>query len=400
MAIYHMSVKIGSRAKGQNALASAAYRSATKLHSQAEERDFCYTRKQSVVHSEIVLPQDAPAEYQDRQVLWNAVENQELQKNAQLYREFEISLPNESSDSDKLSMAREFAQSLAKEGMCVDFSIHDVKAGQYRNHGRATNDNCHVHMMCTMRSLDSKGLFLSKRKRGYKLDSEGQKIPVLDEKKIKAWETKNKRLFNYKTEAPEELAKVQKTEKKSGRKLFEREDIKLNNWDSKDQIEIWRERWEQIANQYLPPEKHIDHRSLEAQIEAMTAKLNKLEEEISVAPGAGEDRLFQGFMLAYERQMKFSPPKDADGLTLKMLKREGYGYEEQLAIGMAFNSFLKAVKAQAKAEDMLICDYVEERLRIDYRAIQGYLEEGFKALNINPDKHFKQKKPNQNFLGR
>ena len=101
-----------------------------------------------------------------------------------------------------------------------------------------------------------------------------------------------------------------------------------------------------------------------------------------------------------ERQMNFSPPKEANGLTLKHLKKAGYGYEEQLAIGMAFNAFLKDIKAQAKAEDMLICDYVEERVRIDYRAIMGYLKEGFKALNINPDKHFKPKKPNQNFLSR
>ena len=54
-----------------------------------------YTHKGGVVHTEILLPDHAPAEYADRVVLWNEVEKIEKAKNAQLAREIEIALPRE-----------------------------------------------------------------------------------------------------------------------------------------------------------------------------------------------------------------------------------------------------------------------------------------------------------------
>lgn len=175
MAIYHLSVKIGSRANGNSAVASASYRSAEKLHSQTDNKTFDYTRKQAVVYTEIMLPENAPEEYADRETLWNGVEMSEKQANAQLYREFEISLPNECTRDEQIAMTRRFADSLRQEGMCVDIAIHDVKAGQYRTkHRKTTTDNCHAHILCTMRSLDGNGKFLAKRIRRYILDPGGK----------------------------------------------------------------------------------------------------------------------------------------------------------------------------------------------------------------------------------
>ena len=54
-----------------------------------------YTHKGGVVHTEILLPDHAPAGYTDRAVLWNEVEKIEKAKNAQLAREIEIALPRE-----------------------------------------------------------------------------------------------------------------------------------------------------------------------------------------------------------------------------------------------------------------------------------------------------------------
>ena len=56
-------------------MASAAYRSGEKLHSEYYGEDSDYTRKGGVVCSEILLPPQAPQEYADRETLWNAVEN-------------------------------------------------------------------------------------------------------------------------------------------------------------------------------------------------------------------------------------------------------------------------------------------------------------------------------------
>ena len=51
--------------------------------------------KPGVVHSEILLPDGAPARWLDRATLWNEVEAGEKRKDAQLAREIEIALPRE-----------------------------------------------------------------------------------------------------------------------------------------------------------------------------------------------------------------------------------------------------------------------------------------------------------------
>ena len=267
MAIYHLSVKIGSRANGNSAVASASYRSAEKLHSQTDNKTFDYTRKQAVIYTEIMLPENAPEEYADREILWNGVEMSEKQANAQLYREFEISLPNECTRDEQIEMTRRFADSLRQEGMCVDIAIHDVKAGQYRTkHRKTTTDNCHAHILCTMRSLDGNGKFLAKRIRRYILDPAGNKIPVLDKKGN------------------------QKVERKTGRKLWEREDVATNDWGSKEKVLEWRERWADIANQYLAEENKIDHRSLEEQAKDWEKELERIENELIQARELDQER--------------------------------------------------------------------------------------------------------------
>ena len=93
MAIYHFSAKMISRANGSSALAAAAYRSASRLHDQRLDRHHDFSNKAGVVHSEVMLPDGAPDEWQDREKLWNAVEAAELRKDAQLAREVEFAIP-------------------------------------------------------------------------------------------------------------------------------------------------------------------------------------------------------------------------------------------------------------------------------------------------------------------
>src|SRR3546814_7600800 len=87
MAIFHLSVKVIGRGAGRNAVASAAYRSAERLHDERLDRTHDFTNKSGVVHSEILLPEGAPEEFADREKLWNAVEGCEKRKDAQLSRE-------------------------------------------------------------------------------------------------------------------------------------------------------------------------------------------------------------------------------------------------------------------------------------------------------------------------
>ena len=147
MAIFHLSIKIITRGKGRSAVAAAAYRSSTIFTNERDGSVHDYTRKGGIIHTEILLPQNAPVEYKDRSVLWNAVEASERYCNAQLSREIEISLPVELTMEQNISLARKFArEQLVTAGMCADVCVHD--------NGKGTP---HAHIMLTMRPIEKSG---------------------------------------------------------------------------------------------------------------------------------------------------------------------------------------------------------------------------------------------------
>lgn len=84
MAIYHFRVQIIKRNEGRSAVAAAAYRSADKIKSVYEGKDYDFTNKRFVEYSEISLPDNAPEIYNDRATLWNSVEMLEKAKDAQI----------------------------------------------------------------------------------------------------------------------------------------------------------------------------------------------------------------------------------------------------------------------------------------------------------------------------
>ncbi|WP_339710372.1 Ti-type conjugative transfer relaxase TraA [uncultured Sphingosinicella sp.] len=151
MAIYHFSAKVISRSTGASALASAAYRSASRLHDQRLDRHHDFTNKAGVVHSEVMLPENAPEHLRDREALWNAVEAAEVRKDAQLAREVEFALPRELEQQDAIHVAREFvSREFVDRGMCADLNVHwDIGAD-----GMAKP---HAHVMLTMREVDENG---------------------------------------------------------------------------------------------------------------------------------------------------------------------------------------------------------------------------------------------------
>ena len=87
MSIYHCSIKIISRAGGRSVIASAAYRSGEKLYNDETGMTHDFTRKGGVVMNEIVLPPNAPKRYENREVLWNEVQQIEKRSDAQFARE-------------------------------------------------------------------------------------------------------------------------------------------------------------------------------------------------------------------------------------------------------------------------------------------------------------------------
>ncbi len=97
MAIYHLHVKVIGRKSGSSAVASAAYRSGSRLRDERLDRSHDFSAKRGVVHSEVMLPENAPEAWSDRERLWNDVEAFEIRKDAQLAREVEFAIPREMS---------------------------------------------------------------------------------------------------------------------------------------------------------------------------------------------------------------------------------------------------------------------------------------------------------------
>ena len=151
MAIYHLHVKVIGRKAGSSAVASAAYRSASRLRDDRLERSHDFSAKRGVVHSEVMLPDNAPEAWRDRERLWNDVEAFEVRRDAQLAREVEFALPREMSERQGIELARDFVQAeFVDQGMIADLNVHwDIGADGL--------PKPHAHVMLTMRAVDENG---------------------------------------------------------------------------------------------------------------------------------------------------------------------------------------------------------------------------------------------------
>jgi len=58
-------IKIISRGKGKSAVTEAAYRAGEKIRNEYDRMEHDYIRKGGVIHTDIILPDNAPAEYSD-----------------------------------------------------------------------------------------------------------------------------------------------------------------------------------------------------------------------------------------------------------------------------------------------------------------------------------------------
>jgi Ti-type conjugative transfer relaxase TraA len=147
VAIYHLSAKIISRSKGQSVVAAAAYRASESLEDERYGSTHDYTRKEGVEHSEILLPDGAPAWMADRQRLWNQVEATERRKDAQLARELEIGLPLELTHDENVALVRDYVRrNFVDQGMVADFSVHEDDP-----------NNPHAHVLLTLREVTAEG---------------------------------------------------------------------------------------------------------------------------------------------------------------------------------------------------------------------------------------------------
>lgn len=213
MALYHLHVGQIKRSAGRSAVEAAAYRAGEKLYSEYYGQVSDYTRKGGVIHAEILLPPHAPREYAERQTLWNAVEDAERNKNAQLAYSFDIALQNEFTMEENMQLARKFLlDNFVSRGMIADFAVHQPD----KNGGIS---NPHFHVMCPIRPLNPDGTWGAKQRRVYRENGKFDAVPT-------------------------------------------------TGWGKPETLEAWREAWSALCNAKFEEKGlpcRIDHRSYERQ---------------------------------------------------------------------------------------------------------------------------------------
>ena len=161
---------IVKRSKGQSAVDAASYISRSVLVSEYDGKTYRPKYHEDLVHCEINLPEYAPEEWLDRAVLWNSVELNEKQKNAQLCRTLKAALPNDWSYELAEETVRDYVQrNFVSKGMCADWAIHD-SVNQNGIH------NLHFHLMLTLRPVEENGKWGAKQRKEYILNKDGNKI--------------------------------------------------------------------------------------------------------------------------------------------------------------------------------------------------------------------------------
>ena len=262
MAIYHLEAKVVSRGAGRSAVAASAYLSCSRLYNDYDGIQHDYTKKQGLVWQEVFLPEYAPQEWQDREKLWNAVEEVETAKDSRLAREFVVALPIELNREEQIELLQEFIrEQFVADGMCADAAIHDTD-------GR----NPHAHILLTVRPLDEQGHWQYKTEKEYLCMRNGEErgftAAEFKAAQNERWEKQypykvgKKKVYMVPSEADAQgLARADKHPKST---RYGRQNPISERWNSEEQLLTWRAAWADVSNRCLERagrEERIDHRS-------------------------------------------------------------------------------------------------------------------------------------------
>lgn len=250
MHYFHLETKVVSRGAGRSVIAAAAYASCSRLYNDYDGLTHDYTRKRGCLYSEVFLPEFAPQEWKDRQILWEAVETVEKTKDSRLARELVVALPSELSLDDWKSMLERFIREQGTGlGMCADVNIHDPYPPGH---------NPHSHILFTVRPLDEQGKWQAKTQKEYLCkrgkEERGFTADEFKVAKTQGWEKQYMYQFGEKKEyfTPSEAEKIEgctRTSKTPKSTRYGRQNPVAELWNSEAQLFAWRKSWEMIINE-------------------------------------------------------------------------------------------------------------------------------------------------------
>lgn len=249
-----MCVKIVSRPK-QSICASSAYRAAEKIQSNFDGKTYDYTAKRGVDFSTILLPENCPERFKNRNVLCNEIDAQNKGTNVRLAREIEFSLPIIEDGTmipkeDYYEMALSYIQDeFVSEGMIADVSFHKLDT-----------HNPHVHVLLSLSPIDENGIFAGKGYKQYLCENDEGVQKLLSPEQFKSsvgWE----KIYNFENDLGERKWMTKSYAKKHEEEGWvqvnrypKAEFVKnpvVERWDSQVKIEEWRANWAKKENEYF-----------------------------------------------------------------------------------------------------------------------------------------------------
>lgn len=247
--------KVSNVSGGKSCVAASAYMSREKMKDEQMNHTFNYSaHEHDNTFSNVTLCKNAPEEWQDKEKLWNAVEEAEKGKNTRKAKQWILAVPQELTQEQAEKAVKDFQEWLAEKGMCSQADIHEPDS---KRSVSQIEKNKHVHVMATQRLINEQGQW-----------------EQIKEKKVYANFLNAEGKPDYNPDIPNDTEhRIPKIDPETGeqkigarnRKEWERVKIQSNPLDSRELIEDSRAKWAEVCNKHLSAEQKIDHRSYDRQ---------------------------------------------------------------------------------------------------------------------------------------
>lgn len=148
MAIFHLEFKIVKRSEGMSSCRKAAYHARCKITDERTGNTYDFSHRSDLFHHQILAPVSAPSYIiESSTALWNEVERVERQKDGQTARYFDVAIPCELNNEDKIKLVLDYCQqNFVGKGMIADIAFHDLDS-----------QNPHAHVMLTLKPITAEG---------------------------------------------------------------------------------------------------------------------------------------------------------------------------------------------------------------------------------------------------
>ena len=172
--IAYLHAETVKRSAGRSIVASSAYIGGEKETNEYTGLTHDYRVKSGIVHSEVLLPPNAPQSFHSAEKLWSSLECAEKSPQAKLGLSIVAAIPTEIPKEQWIPLAEEFCQNFVDQGCCVQLAIHNPIARDDRGvpinaqgfPAKSSEEyqylNPHVHCLVCQRMLDENGKWLAR----------------------------------------------------------------------------------------------------------------------------------------------------------------------------------------------------------------------------------------------